>query len=53
MNSSFSSSSDNFYPKFDIIFLNYFIDILFPEGLKIEFIASISYSSVYGSLYSL
>ena len=53
LNNSFSSSSLSFSPKFDMIFLNSLIEILLPEGLKIEFIASISSSSVYGSLYSL
>ena len=53
LKSSFSSSSDSFSPKFDMIFRNSLIEILLPAGLKIEFIASISSSSVYGSLYSL
>lgn len=44
LNSSLSSSSDSFSPKFDMMFLNSLIEILLPEGLKIEFIASINSS---------
>jgi hypothetical protein len=46
LNSSLSSSSVSFYPRFDMIFLNYLIDILLPVGLNIEFMASISSSYV-------
>ncbi len=58
LNSSFSSSSLIFYPEFSITFLNSFfvkIDAKFDPSfylsfkLKIDLIASISYSSDYGS----
>ena len=53
LNSSFKTSSGSFSPDVVITFLNYFIVMVGPFGLNIEIIASISSSSVYGSLYSL
>ncbi len=53
LKSSFSSSSESFYPKLVITFLNYLTVIVDPFGLNIDCIASISSSSAYGSLYSL